>query len=65
LNFKFHVFIRFGLIHVDQHKVSFKLFNGHQQHNVIWHIYYTLYGPNHFLINFPRCDLLPFGNHKT
>jgi hypothetical protein len=29
LNFKFHVFIKFELIHVDQHKVSFKLFNGH------------------------------------
>ncbi len=27
--------------------------------------YYTLYGPNHFLVSFPRCDLLPFGNHKT
>jgi len=27
--------------------------------------YYTLYGPNHFLINFHGCDLLPFGNHIT
>jgi len=27
--------------------------------------YYTLYDPNHFLVNFPRCDLLPFGNHIT
>jgi hypothetical protein len=35
LNFKFHVFIRFELIHIDQHKVSFKLLNGHQEHNVI------------------------------
>jgi hypothetical protein len=25
--------------------------------------YCTLYDPNHFLINFPRCDLFPFGNH--
>ncbi len=30
LSFKFHVFIRFELIHIDQHMVSFKLFNGHQ-----------------------------------
>jgi hypothetical protein len=29
LNFKFHVFIRFELIHVDQHRVSFKLLNCH------------------------------------
>jgi hypothetical protein len=27
--------------------------------------YCTLYNPNHFLVNFPKCDLLPFGNHKT
>jgi hypothetical protein len=27
--------------------------------------YYGLYGPNHFLVNFPRCDLFPFGNNKT
>ncbi len=27
--------------------------------------YFTLYNPNHFLVNFPRCDLLPFGNHRT
>jgi len=27
--------------------------------------YYNLYGPNHVLINFSRCDLLPFGNHRT
>ncbi len=28
-------------------------------------IYYTLHGSNHFLVNFPKCDLLPFGNHIT
>ncbi len=28
-------------------------------------IYYTLYGPNHFLVNFHNCDIFPFGNHKT
>jgi hypothetical protein len=27
--------------------------------------YYILCSPNHFLMNFPRCDLFPFGNHKT
>jgi hypothetical protein len=30
LNFRFHLFIRFELIHIDQHKVSFKLLNGYQ-----------------------------------
>jgi hypothetical protein len=29
LNYKFHVFIRFELILIDQHKVNFKLLNGH------------------------------------
>jgi hypothetical protein len=28
-------------------------------------IYCILFSPNHFLVNFPRCDLFPFGNHKT
>jgi hypothetical protein len=27
--------------------------------------YCTMSGPNHFLVNFLRCDLLPFENHKT
>jgi hypothetical protein len=30
LNFRFHVFIWFKLIHIDQHKISFKLLNCHQ-----------------------------------
>jgi hypothetical protein len=30
LNFKFHVYIRSELIDIDQYRVSFKLFNGHQ-----------------------------------
>jgi hypothetical protein len=30
LNFRFHVFIKFEFIHVDQHMVSFKLLNGHE-----------------------------------
>jgi hypothetical protein len=29
LNFRFHVLIRFEFIHIDQHRVSFKLLNGH------------------------------------
>ncbi len=29
LNFRFHVFIKIELIHVDQHRVRFKLLNGH------------------------------------
>ncbi len=28
--FRVHVLKRFELIHIDQHKVSFKLLNGHQ-----------------------------------
>jgi hypothetical protein len=27
--------------------------------------YCTLYGPNHFLINFHDCDIFSFGNHIT
>jgi hypothetical protein len=30
LNFRFHVFITFELFHIDQHRVSFGLLNGHQ-----------------------------------
>jgi hypothetical protein len=26
---------------------------------------YIMYGPNHFLVNFPMRDLFPFGNHTT
>jgi hypothetical protein len=65
LNFTFDVLVRFELIHIDQHRVSFKVLNGHNNTMLFGNTYYTLYGPSHFLVNFPRCDLLPFGNHKT
>ncbi len=54
VNFRFHVFVGFELIHIDRHKVSLKLLNYHQQHNVIWqHIL-------HYVRSEPSPNILPY-----
>jgi hypothetical protein len=44
--------------------VSFKVSVTINNIILLGNMYYILYGLYHFLMNFPKCDLLSFGNHR-
>jgi hypothetical protein len=55
----------FNLLILTNARLGSKLVNVTSNTILLNNTYFILYGPNHFLANFPRCDLLPFGNHRT
>ncbi len=65
LNFKFHVLVRLSLFTLTSTRLVSNYSMVTNNTMLFSNTNYIMYGPNHFLVNFPRCKLLPFGNHKT
>jgi hypothetical protein len=62
---KFNKFVRFQLLILIDTRLGSRLVNVTSNTILLGNTYCILYGPNHFLMNFPICDSFPFGNHRT
>jgi len=55
----------FNLLIFTTIRLSSKLISVTSNIILLHNMYCILYGQNHFLVNFPKCDLFHFGNHIT
>jgi hypothetical protein len=65
LHLRCNKLVWFHLVNIYQLELGPKLVNVTNKIILLANMYCTLYGPKHFLMNFPKCDLLPFRNHIT
>ncbi len=65
LHLIFNKFVWFQFVNINEHKLGSTLVSVTSNIIFLGNTYFILYNSNHFLVNFLRCDLLPFGNYKT